>query len=554
MTARYSRRRALGLGAGLVGAVLLGCTGEDEPTGPAADPSGRIRVRTWAAPTPEATAPASPRPPMTLTLGATAEEAAATGGLGRVGRFVTYSRLVGFDPRNASVYGDLAREVELPEPLTVRITLRDRVHFHPNADGVANPLTAHDVVAEVSHRRGDGVFLFTDVIESAEASSDTDLVLRLRAPFSLLFEFLARPDAAIRGRGRYTSVDASLGSGPFMPLRREETDLVFGVNPLLEDAARPRLSNLRVRTLDQPADLDSEFAQGGLDVREHPDAQSRQAASARTARIEASRPRQRMRGLALSLLAPRDQASQATVEAFRDTRVRRALSLALDRAGLSALDGGVVSGPVGPAFGGDALPRAELESHPLYQHNAQGALALLRAAGQDGLAVRIAHADTAQMLPSARAVADQLAAAGFTPRLVARPQAEFQAAFLAGDFEAAFFELDRLTTPDIGLRLHTTGGLDGQRSPWGYSNPVYDAAVRETLSEIDPVLRTRRSREAQRLLLDDVPAMLPISAPLEYASMSGDVAGYEFDAYDFNAGVLSRQWEGPRAPSAGRAG
>ena len=155
------------------------------------------------------------------------------------------------------------------------------------------------------------------------------------------------------------------------------------------------------------------------------------------------------------------------------------------------------------------------------------------------------------MLSLSQHVADQLNRSGINTRLVGRPQVEFEQSFLSGDFEAAFFELDRLTSPDIGLRLHTSGGLEGDRSPWGYSNPVYDAKVRDALSQIDPSTRARMSREAQRLLLDDVPAMLPISAPLEYASVAPYVSGYEFDAYDFNEGLLARFWQGAEAGEPG---
>ena len=52
------------------------------------------------------------------------------------------------------------------------------------------------------------------------------------------------------------------------------------------------------------------------------------------------------------------------------------------------------------------------------------------------------------------------------------------------------------------------------------------------------------------MLLDDVPAMLPLTAPLEYASIREGVTGYEFDAYEFNAGTLARFWQGPEAAEA----
>ena len=135
---RYSRRRFLGLSAGLVAGVtsatLIGCTADDvagtsTPTSSAVVGDGRIRVRV---------ASSSVRPPATpteLSLG-TLEGNVGEDGLDPLARAVTYSRLVGFDPRTASIYGDLAAEVELPEPLTVRLRLHEGMHFHPDAAGM----------------------------------------------------------------------------------------------------------------------------------------------------------------------------------------------------------------------------------------------------------------------------------------------------------------------------------------------------------------------------------------------------------------------------------
>ncbi|MCA9847274.1 MAG: ABC transporter substrate-binding protein [Dehalococcoidia bacterium] len=552
MTRRYSRRRFLGFGAsvvtGLGVAALTGCTadegpGDSTPSASATETDDRIRVRIASS------AVKPPSNPAELSVGVLDSEVGIDG-LDPIARAATYSRLVGFDPRTASIYGDLASAVELPEPLVVHLRLRDGAFFHPDASGTASPVTAEVVKRDFEARRDEGTFLFTNVVDTVEATSAVDVVLRLKAPFSLLFEYLSRTDASIRSAQDYGGIRAPIGSGPFLPAGTNGDALVLRPNPLVPEAEKPRVSQLRVRRVAQPADLDALFIQREIDVREHPDDRSREVAGRREDRVELSRPRQRMRGLALSLLAPRDQASATVVEAFRDSRVRRAISIALDRQALLAVDGGLLSGPVGPSFAGDALPPVELEAHPLYQRSLGEAAKLIDAAGHTGIELRLSHSDSPLMLSLAQQVADQLLEAGIGVRLAGRPQQEFETSFLAGDFEAAFFELDRLGSPDIGLRLHTSGGLEGDRSPWGYSNPVYDAKVREALSQIDPGERTRHSREAQRMLLDDVPAMLPLTAPLEYASIREGVTGYEFDAYEFNAGTLARFWQGPEAAEA----
>jgi peptide/nickel transport system substrate-binding protein len=479
-----------------------------------------------------------------LSLGVLESDVGADG-LDPLSRALTYSRLVGFDPRTSSVYADLAHEVEFMEPLRVRLRLREGQFFHPTATGEAHPVTAEAVVRDFRRRIAEDVFLFTKVVDQVEAPGDYDVVLRLRAPFSLLFEHLARVDASVRGAGDYGGIRARLGSGPFFPLRRDGDDVILSPSPLQSDDERPLVREVTVRRAAQSGDLDALFVQGQLDIREHPDTASRQLARGRTQRLELERPRQAMRGLALSLLGPGGQEGAATI-AFRDQRVRRAISLALDRPALGLVDGGMLAGPVGPAFEGDALPLIELEAHPLYQRDVDEARALLAAAGQETLTFRLAHPDSPVMLQLVQRIVEQLGEVGVRARVVSRPQQEFQSALIAGEFEAALFDLDRLTSPDLGLRLHTTGGLDGLRSPWGYSNPVYDGKVRETLSQTDPALRVRHSRDAQRYLLEDVPAMLPLVTPLEYASVMPGVEGYEYGAYDFNATLLARYWQGPR--------
>ena len=143
-------------------------------------------------------------------------------------------------------------------------------------------------------------------------------------------------------------------------------------------------------------------------------------------------------------------------------------------------------------------------------------------------------------------MAEGLQGISFQPRLQNVPYDGWQKTFLAGDFETTLLDLGALDTPDAGLRLHTTEGVGGKFSLWGYSNPMYDVAVRAALSAVDPMERARKSREAQRLLLDDGPAMLPIGAPPEYVSVAPGIAGYEFNAYDMNTGYLSTGWSAPQ--------
>ena len=534
----HSRRDALRLGAvGLLGAALAtACGSEPEPAAPAPAPATlALRAR---APVPPGVTQSG-----RLTLGVLRSDAIGREPLAPVARALTYACLVAVDPRTAAVHGDVAQSIEVPQPQVVRLTLRPDVRFHPNSDALALPLTAEVVQREAERRRDEGEFLFSEVIERIEVIDLETLRIHLRGPFGLLFEMLGDPAlAAIRGEGRYVDFPEEPGAGPFVPAGRERLGDVLVANPRYHFAGRPLLSEVVTLRFDRARDLDLAFAGGDLDTRAHPDEQSRELGAERDDIVAVERSSTGIVGLGLSLLPEKGGATVRHVVAFQDQRVRAAVSRALDRAAFTVAHGGRVAGPVGPAHVADALPAGELTSHPLYLHDPAEARALLSAAGHENLSFRIQVPDRAELREAAALITEQLRDGGFQPRLSLLEPARWDRALAAGDFEATLFDFAALETPDLGLRLHTTRGLAGDFSPWGYSNPVYDEAVRNALSALDPADRAERSREAQRLLLDDVPAMFPIWSRLERASIAKRVQGFEFAAYGFNASWLAAGW------------
>jgi peptide/nickel transport system substrate-binding protein len=524
-----SRRDVLRLGAGVLGAAfLIACAGGEEAS--VAPVAGLSLLDVYRRPLGD--------PGGVLRLASIAREgrAAAIAPL-------IYSTLVGYDRRTNLLYGDLAQSVELRDPLTIAFTLRPELRFHPNARSLAVALTAEDVQREFSLRAAGGEFVFSDVVSRVDAPDLRTVVVELRAPFALLFETFADSRAAgIRSGERSLETAEPLGSGPFVSASREPAGDTLARNQLYHRPDQPLLHGVSVRELEDEAAVDAAFEAGTIDVRAARPASNDDAVFERPGTTVSTRSGSGVLGIGLSLLPERLGKRVRFVEEFQDARVRRALSIAIDRATLAERFSGEISGPVGPAHEADALPVSELVAHPLYQHDVAEARVLLSAAGATGLNFRL-HTPTDER---ARTLADllleQLAEAGFSPRLLVEEAAAWSQSFDAGDFDASVFDLTGLTTLDVGLRLHTSAGLAGGFSKWGYSNPPYDSAVRTTLSQIDPSLRADRAREAQRMLLDDVPAMFPLVAPLERAALARDVVGYEFNAYGFNENWLAPRW------------
>lgn len=519
----YGRRELLRLGGASALGMLLAACGNggllgDQPKAPSQkDRAGTLRI-----------APGS----------GTASPAGPPG--------LVYSTLVAFDPRRNRLSGDLARSAEVGDNLAITFKLRDNIRFHPDSKNLAAALTAQDVQHDFQERSADREFLFANVIDRVEAPDIETVVLRLRAPFNLLFDYLSDPlTASVRSQTRYQAVNARLGSGPFVPTQRDASGLAMAAHPLFYRAHQPLLEGLLVADTPVDRDLDAAFVAGDLDVRVHPRDAQPGAAGTRAGATIAKRPSRRMRGLGLSLFPQKSGPAGGNVRfvaAFQDVRVRRAISLTLDRAAIAKVDDGYLSGPIGPAHAGDALSEADLLKHPLYQRDVAEAKKLLDAAGKAGLEFGVEGPNTTTMRNIAQIVDLNLREAGLAPRVNLLPPDSWAPLFFAGDFEAALFELEDLRTPDIGLRLHLTGGLTGNFSLWGYSDPVYDTALRPVFTKLNPRERGDEARKAQMVLLDQVPAMFPLSAPPEYASLAAEVRGYEFDAFEFNESRLSSLW------------
>lgn len=526
--ARYPRRAVLRMGvSGAAAAAFLAACGfggnagmlASPPSTPSAKRAGDLRIG-YAAPTGD-----------------------------RVGLSdAVYSRLVAFDLRNGRAYGDLAERFEVtPDGMTVTAKLREGMHFHPNAQNLADSLSADSIRRDFADRRAAGDYLFATAVDRIEAPDTRTIVLRMRAPFSLLLDYLAdTTTGGVRAATRYSAVDAPMGSGPFVPVAHEDAGTTLVANPVYYRSSLPLLDRIHVLDGGPPRDLAALVAAGQLDIAFHPpDANAEQVRTPKGASNVTllRRTSRRMRALGFSL-APEKAAGLTTraVAAFKDARVRKAASLALDRTALLQLDDSTLAGPVGPAHVNDALSHDELAKHPLYKHDPQQAKQLLAAAGVPDLSFALEGANRVQTRAVITLVEKQLREVGFQPRTRLLPVTDWERLFLAGDFEAGVVELADLRTPDVGLRLCMSGGLTGTFSLWGFSSPAFDAAARKVFSEVDPRRRGERSRAAQRVLLDEVPPLLPLGSPPDQATIATSFQGFEFDAFEFNTTWNAAAW------------
>ena len=564
----YSRRAALRSGAWAAGGLLLAaCILDDEESGSEVPAEGGGEPAGVVAPTSvRATPRPTPTPTPTATPSLLARESPAPDGdrgivrQGVVGEAVpppslTQARLVALDPRNGEIHGDLAARVEQAGPLELVVQLRPGASFHPapgERDG--GPLDAAVVAADFASRAEAREFLFAAAIGTIETPAADMLRLSLNAPFALLFELLGdTASAAVRGDG-LSEFGQPVGAGPFIAMRRADGGVSLRPHVRYHQRGLPLLDELRMVSAERAEALDAAFESGALDIHTLDEPDSVVRAEQRPGARTLTRSTRRVRGLGLSLVGTKAGKRVRFHPAFQDERVRRALFLSLDHQRLALREGGGAehpTGPVGPSFAADALPRYELAAHPLFGHDPVEARKLLTAAGVPNLEFSLEAPDRAPFTILVRALVQQLQEGGFSPRLSTVSDEQWRRNLTGGDFEAILFELEPVRTPDVGLRLHTSAGLSGF-SPWGYSNPLYDLAVEEALTALDPAERGRLAREAQRRLLDDVPALIPLTEPIERVAVSARVAGYSWNTHEFNETWQAARWR-VRDAAAGRA-
>ena len=560
---RYSRRAALRSGAWTAGGLLLASCipGGDEEVEPA-----DARGEETAAPADAARSTPTPSPASTASSSLLADELPlpdAERGVMRQGvageavppPALGQARLVAVDPRSSEIHGDLALRIEQAGPLDLVVQLRPDAFFHPaSGEREGEPVDAAAVARDFTLRAQAREFLFAGALGEIETPEADTLRLRLTAPFALLFELLGDTAiAAIRGEG-LSEFGQPLGAGPFIAERREDGGVSLRPHARYHRRGLPMLDELRIVSAEREAALDAAFESGALDIRTLQQADSAARAEQRPGARIFERSTRRARGLGLSLVGTKDGQRVRFHPAFQDERVRRAFFLSIDHQQLATREGdarGSAAGPVGPSFRLDALPRHEIAAHPLFSHDVAEARKLLAAAGVPNLAFAVEAPDQLALAALVRALAEQLRQGGFQPRLSLVSDEQWRRDLAAGDFEAILFELEPVRTPDIGLRLHSSAGLGGF-SPWGYSNPLYDLAIERALSALDPVERGRRARDAQRLLLNDVPALIPLPEPVERVAVSARIAGYEWDAYEFNENWQAARW-GIRGSGSGLA-
>lgn len=424
-----------------------------------------------------------------------------------------------------------------------RFGLRPGARFH---DGT--PVTAAAVVRCLRAARVAPALLSQAPIAAIEAEDAATLRLRLTQPHAALpallahFSTLVLAPASYDGAGR---VRAILGSGPYRVTRLAPPQEVEATAFEAFDGPRPAITQVRYLTVSRPETRALMAESGQADLAFALDPMSLQRLRRRPQlRIE-------------STLLPRTVMLKlnAGLPSLADPRVRRALSLCIDRAGIAhallrdpALAAIQLLPPVLSAWHDPALP--PLAHDPALAQRLlaeagwrRGAEGLLDAQGRPLRLTLRTFPDRPELPLIATALQDQWRQAGIAVRVAVGNSGDIPLGHRDGSLELALAARHYAGVPDpIGALMQDFGPRGGDWGAMGWSHPELGAAL-AALARGGGTASQRQALRARiaALLQAELP-VIPIAWYRQQVAVSPRVAGVSLDPFELSYRITRMEW------------
>lgn len=423
-----------------------------------------------------------------------------------------------------------------------RFTLREGARFH---DGT--PVTADIAAAALRRARARPGPLAGAPVADILAPDPQTVEVRTSRPFAALPAFLAHYSAQILAPSSWEGeiVRRVVGSGPYRVTRIEP--------PLRLDAERdegwtggpaPAVARVAYQSVGR-AETRAAMAEGGqadLVFTLDPPGQDRLR---RGGRVEVRvLPIPRVQLLKLNAASP----------FFADPRVRRAVSLGLDRDGIARA---ILRNPDAAAT--QFFPPTLEEWHapglePL-RHDPAQARRLLAEAGwrpgpdgvlaRDGRAFRVTlrtFSDRPELPVVAAAVQDQLRDLGIAVQVAVLNSSEIPAGHRDGSLEMALYGRNLSLVPDpLGALVQDYGPQGGEWGAMGWSSPELTGALARLGEASDPAERAALRRRVAAVLQADLP-VVPLAWYDHSAAVSPRLADVSVDPLELSYRIERVRW------------
>jgi peptide/nickel transport system substrate-binding protein len=430
----------------------------------------------------------------------------------------THSRLLkhkagpSVTPGTFQIEPDLAESWTRPNDVTYVFKLREGVRWHNKSPVNGRELTAEDVK-----------FTFDRFMSSAEnvnryMMADLDKVdvldkyrvkFTLKKPFAWFLDYLATPMAlAIVARecveklGDLRRAEAVVGTGPWILDKHEiKSRIVFVRNPDYFVHGLPYIDRIEAYEMEDKSSRLAALLSGQLDV--GPEFVNTVLLNT-LKEVKERRPNLKMVEFTSNVMS--HIAMRTDRPPFSDVRVRRAISMAIDRqAILKATNEGLgeLNPPVPAALKEWSIPWNELgEGARYYQYNPAEAKRLLAEAGHGRgfeAAIDFWHYESQELQDAAQLIIKYLSDVGITAKLSPKPSyAAFISTSYLGKFESMYYgpQFPALDPDNFLGQYHSD-------NPKNQSH-VNDHAVTDQLDlqrrTLDPAKRKKTTHDLQRYL------------------------------------------------------
>jgi peptide/nickel transport system substrate-binding protein len=409
--------------------------------------------------------------------------------------------------------GDLAESWSRPDELTYVFKLRRGVRFHPKPPVNGRELTADDVVYSMERFRtvkGNPQAYMLAVVDRVEAVDRYTVKFTTKEPYAWFLDMIANPmTLAIVARecvekfGDLKKAEATVGTGPWM-LEHYRPNVGFTLvrHPSYFLSGLPLIDRIEVTIDDDNASRLAAFLAGKYDLGwENAGAINRTDWNAMGDQLKRHRPGIRTAespsNVVYRVFMRTDKAP------FSDVRVRRAISLALNRQEIidAVADGvGRLNGAVPVAFRDWALPVDQLGDGARYfRHDPIEARRLLAEAGYPrgfSSVMDFNNYGSSFMDDAIALILKDLKSVGIDAKLNQKEYGAYISTSATGNYDAMYYGATPFLDPDNYLFTNYAPGHP--RNVAKVNDPVLtDLLVRQRRTS-DPAARRRLLHEIQR--------------------------------------------------------